>query len=259
MRIVIDKSSLFAMSGQVFERLCNEHDVCLPEVFFYELLTTTPLQRARLFRKVARTLMEREIAMQRPVDIVIDSALQAIDWIYDERLQDEALNPDEYLEPLGLWREDIAERLRRFRGRVERMVQHGFIGIADVVAGDRRRLNPLTLRLAEDDDSIRRLFTDIWRLSRQLEAPANFGPEYVGFSLLRSELLLTLELVATFGAAAAADNPSLENSYCDSEYAAIASHADAFLTRDRQLAGIFRLLAPRVLCQETTLGLVEID
>jgi len=115
MRIVIDKSSLFAMSGQVFERLCNEHDVCLPEVFFYELLTTTPLQRARLFRKVARaqnrfaltsdahTLMEREIAMQRPVDIVIDSALQAIDWIYDERLQDEALNPDEYLEPLGPW------------------------------------------------------------------------------------------------------------------------------------------------------------
>lgn len=50
--VVLDKSYLDGTSTEQVERLCLDHTVLMPDVLFYELLTTDDEKRIRCFRKI---------------------------------------------------------------------------------------------------------------------------------------------------------------------------------------------------------------
>lgn len=54
MRIVLDKSYLYGAGAKRMEKFCSSYETLMPESLFYELLTTSPDNRAKCFSNLPK-------------------------------------------------------------------------------------------------------------------------------------------------------------------------------------------------------------
>jgi hypothetical protein len=260
MRIVLDKSALFGLSGARVRALCAEHEVWMPEVLFYELLTTGNEERALLFAKIgagenpfhlisnAGYLWGRELASRRPTQPVADSGLQAIRWVFNARLREAGFDPVAQLPDVAAWRAHIQERALGFLERAQAVAAVFFPDLVDLRGGDLPRVRAIQATLGGDSARVREIYADLAAANDEA-VPDGFGPNWMGYRLLQAQLLWALDHIARYGAGPGLTPRELENTFCDAEYGAIAAHADCLLTRDRGLADQFRIMAPDVGCE----------
>jgi hypothetical protein len=232
----------------------------MPEILFYELLTAERHERARLFRKIGTGenpmhliagtgfLFGKELENGRPANPVIDSDLLGIKWVFNEKLQDPEWIPEDHLQDIDEWRKHIQSRVVNFREK-SAFVSHAFFPeIADVRGGQMNRIDPSIQSLTGNSARVKEIFAEI-AFDNGHRTPDNFGPEWIGYRMLQSQLIWSLDHMARYGAGVVdAPMPRLENTYCDAEYAALAALSDAFLCSDENAARLFRLMAPDVYC-----------
>lgn len=260
MRVVLDKSALFGLRSERIRALCAEHDVWMPEVLFYELLTCDAEQRARLFRKLHAMenplslianggfLFGRELEFGRPTEIIKDSALNGVRWIFNKKLGDPKWIPTDSLSDISDWHASMAIQVADFRERASLTAHAFFPDLRDVRGGERQRVEPFQRELGGNSDIVRYIYTQLAESNGQTPPP-DLGPQWMGFTLLQAQLIWGLDHISRYGAGNFdCQVASIENTFCDTEYAAIASHADALLTNDGQLAELFALMAPHVYC-----------
>lgn len=257
-RIVIDKSALHAMSTDRFHALCRDHEVWMTEVLFYELVTTSGANRAALFRKIGAGehrlrlttnsgyLLGRELDRGSPVDMMRDSGLEGIQWVFNPCLQDSNWIPEDHMPDLVEWRGDTARRVDWFRERAAGVAHAFFPDLQDISPGELERVALAQKELGGDSARIRQIHQ---QLTAGLQTGADFGPNWLTYRALQAQLLWSLDHIARYGAGDFdAYSPRLENTYCDAEYATIACFADALLTRDNNLARLFGVMAPDICC-----------
>ncbi|MFD0740500.1 hypothetical protein ACFQZQ_14545 [Lysobacter koreensis] len=260
MRVVIDKSALFGLPAQRIDAICREHEVWMPEVLFYELLTTDPAQRARLFRKIPRRerpfvlvgdggfLFGRELEYGRPVDVVRDSGMEEVRWIFNERLGEEDWFPEEYRGALDEWRTAMNASIESFRERAAFTTHAFFPELNNLRNGQIDRIQAIQRELSGNSARVREIYGAVTE-ANGAAVPADFGPNWIGYRLIQAELMWALEHAARYGTGIVdAPMPRLENYVCDLKYAVVASMADAFICHDVIACRLFRLVAPDVLC-----------
>jgi hypothetical protein len=232
----------------------------MPEALFYELLTCAAAERAMLFRKIGvgenplsltangGFLFGRELEFGRPTQVIRDSALNNVRWIFNAGLRDPEWAPRDSLQDLDQWQADMARQVNAFRERAGLTAHAFFPELRDVRGGERGRIEPVLHELGGDSDIVRQIYAHIAESNGQI-VPPGFGPQWMGFTLLQGQLIWSLDHISRYGAGNI-DGPmaGIENTFCDIEYAAIAAHADALLTRDGPLTRLFRLMAPQIYC-----------
>ncbi len=109
----------------------------MPEALFYELLTCAAAERAMLFRKIGvgenplsltangGFLFGRELEFGRPTQVIRDSALNNVRWIFNAGLRDPEWAPRDSLQDLDQWQADMARQVNAFRERAG-LTAHAF-------------------------------------------------------------------------------------------------------------------------------------
>lgn len=258
MQLVIDKSALRALPTTRIHTLCQQHDIWMPEILFYELLTCDAQQRAMLFRKICPRenpmrmtggrgyLFGRELANNRPVHVVDDSELNGVRWVFNPALQDPAWDPVGNLQDIAEWRAHIARRVTEFRDRAAFTAHAFFPELSNTQPGELERVADAQQRLSGESPLVLEIFSKLAEDNGE-RVPDGFGPHWMGFRLLQAELLWSLDHIARYGAGITdAPMPRLENTYCDIDYAAIAAFADGLLSNDANVLRLFRLMVPEL-------------
>lgn len=256
MRLVLDKSALRALPTARIRELCAAHEIWMPEILFYELLTCDHQQRAALFRKINPVdcplklignrgyLFGRELEHRRPVNPVDDSELNGVRWIFNPRLQDPEWEPVDNMRDIADWRAHVADRVGEFRERAALTAHAFFPDLSDVRPGEMQRIYEAQQQLSDDSIKVREIF-EYMATDNGETVPADFGPAWMGYRLLQGELLWALDHIARYGAGISeAPMPRLENTYCDIDYAVIATFADGLLSNDANVIRHFQLMAP---------------
>lgn len=173
MRIVLDKSALFGLSAARVRDLCAGHDVWMPEVLFYELLTTGNEERALLFTKIgvgqnpfhlisnAGYLWGRELAAGRSTQPVADSGLEAVRWVFNPRLRDADFNPVAELPDVRAWQAHIQERALGFLERAQAVAAVFFPELVDLRGGDLPRVRAVQATLGGDSARVREIYSEL--------------------------------------------------------------------------------------------------
>lgn len=256
MRLVLDKSALRALPTRRIRTLCAEHEIWMPEILFYELLTCDDVQRAALFRKINPVenplkliagrgyLFGRELERRRPVDAVGDSELNAVRWIFNIQLQDPDWKPVDNLRDIADWRAHVSRRVDAFRERAAFTAHAFFPELSDIHPGEQQRIHAAQEQLSGDSALVRNIFEQL-AIDNSESVPVDFGTAWMGYRLLQGELLWSLDHIARYGAGITeTPMPRLENTYCDIDYAVIATFADGLLSNDTDVLRLFRLMAP---------------
>lgn len=198
-------------------------------------------------------LFGRELVLKRPIDVVQDSELNGIRWVFNERLKDPNWQPEENMADIAEWRADMAGRVERFRERAAFTAHAFFPDLVDVRGGQLARVIAVQQELSGDSRLVREIFAVVARANDH-EPPEGFGPEWIGYRLLQAQLMWSLDHIARYGSGIVdAPMPRLENTYCDADYATIAAHADVFLSADANAVRLFGLMAPDVYCGQDLL------
>lgn len=273
LNVVIDLSALRGLSGARIAALCAQHDVWMTEALFYELMTTQDhVARAAAFRKIgpaanplrlisnAGYLWGRELSAGRPTDPIADSdALQDVSWIFNPVLQDPDFHPLDHLPDLVDWQREMHAKVAAFEQRAQGVASAFFPNLLGVRAGERARVDPVLRDLGEDHAVVMSIF----RLLAEAEGkqvPDVINHRWMGFRLLQSQLMWAVDHLGRYGEGThAVAAPRIENTFCDVEYAAIAAHADALLTRDALQAELFQRMAPSVYCGPDLVAEGDVD
>jgi hypothetical protein len=260
MKVLLDKSRLHGLSTARLLEIAQSAELCLPEVLFYELLTTHARDRAVQFRKLHALrehlhftgsvghLIRVEEQHGRPARIVEDAECAMPTWVFQEALCDAAIPiPDPIAAELRSWQEAVKQRVRMFRQRAVDVpgLFPALRGLksgqgAEIVADVRAGLiehSPFVCELLET-------------LSNSRHQAKTTGPAWMAYRMLQAELLWCIDNFHRYGPDDLSEEAlaGFENTACDVEYATVACQADFFLTSDVAMSELFRSMRAGIGC-----------
>lgn len=247
----LDNSALQGIATAELLRAAANAPLCVPEILFYELLTTAePRRRAMLFRKVSALrehlhfagsighLLRMEDERRRPSRLVADAEGDLPSWPFIQQLQiEEAAIPQPIRNVVEEWTEKLRAEVRGFRQRaISLMTIFPELGTVNPQCAP-AAIETLRHRLGGDSEVVREV---VWHLQDESQRRAGTGPEWIGYRMTQAQLVWTLESLAAHGTAEGIEQRNnLENTICDIEYATLASQCSLFLTRDEPLTRLF--------------------
>lgn len=124
--VVLDKSYLEGVGSDRIKSLCDEHTVLMPDVLFYELMTTSEHSRKRCFKHLPGTdnpvelipnvgsLMRFELNTHQPSTPLYDRRLK-IRFIFNKNLKTEAFQftPLQF-KSMQQWQQLVSQETTRF-------------------------------------------------------------------------------------------------------------------------------------------------
>jgi hypothetical protein len=250
---LLDNSALDGIPTTDLLRAGSLAPLCVPEVLFYELLTTRDaIRRARLFRKLAALrgalrftgsigqLLRVEDRTGRPSRIVQDAEPLG-EWPFMQELQEEGVQiPDRIAPALAEWRQRVQGEVVAFRQRAISLVDM----LPELAAISPRTsvevIRNLQARMGGDSPIVAEV---VWELQDDAQRRAGSGPNWLGYRMVQAQLIWTLQRLRDHGRRKGVEqHNNLENTVCDIEYATMASQANCLLTRDDGLARLFQAM-----------------
>lgn len=127
MKIVVDKSYLHHVGPKKMRELCTSYQGLMPESLFYELLTTSPENRAKCFGNIPK--IENPLLLVRNIGFILRTEVEEkapftdimkasypIQYVFNKNL----VNPHheftaEQKSSIANWRKDIGARVEDFK------------------------------------------------------------------------------------------------------------------------------------------------
>lgn len=255
MKIVIDKSYLRGAGQNAIKDLCTSHEVMMPEILLYELLTAEAEDRAQCFRnlpaiqnplvlvKNVGAVIRAEIKSRTPVvntsDIFINKRYE-----FNRRLiySDFEFTTNQKIS-ISVWQKDIKSRIEDFKQKAATVS-----GWFPKIIGFRPNANPTPI-----DEAKRLICTDknvvraIYNQTRQKDFPETdtLDEKWALFREIQVYIMATLDYVRKYGDGNSdAISKGIENEYCDLEYCITALLFGALASRDNQLVTRFKCITP---------------
>ena len=255
MEIVLDKSYLFGAGQRKLSDLCSSNEVLMPEALFYELLTTSPENRAKCFANLPAVdnplmlvknvgyIMRAEIKNKVPFNNIKDASLN-IRYMFNKGLVD----PDheftlEQKDTISTWISDVNSRVEEFKQKAS-VVSGWFPMIKHFKAG--QSLEPIEEAkslVCKDHSVVKSIYEEI----RHKTFPETdvIDERWALFREIQVHVIAAIDYVGKYG-----DNKSkivskkIENEYMDLEYCITALIVGALASYDKGLIQRFLNIYP---------------
>lgn len=261
MDIVLDKCYLHAVSTEKTLTLCQENNLLMPEILFYELLTTTPKKRATCFCKLpdienpvilipnVGTLLRYEVENQIPCKPVTKVAINIsdefrINFNRDLRNKNYTLSIKE-AKKVKRWNEKITNDVEEFR-QSSAIAHHWFPSLEKYKPGqDATIIEDAESHIANDKELIKRIYNEI----RQSHFPISdmINSQWTLFRWLQINLLAAVDYIRRFGPNnTSAKIESIENDFHDIQYCITGVQVGALASLDGRVKKFLRKCVPKV-------------
>jgi len=231
----------------------------MPEILFYELLTTTPKKRAACFCKLpdienpvilipnVGTLLRYEVENQIPCNPVTKVAINISDefrvnFNKDLRNKNYTLSLKD-TEKVERWNEKITNEVEDFR-QSSAIVYHWFPSLAQYHPGqDSTIIEDAESYIANDEKLIKGIYKEI----RQSHFPISdmISSKWTLFRWLQINLLAAVDYIRRFGPNnTSAKIKSIENDFHDVQYCITGVQVGALASLDRRVKNIFKKVCP---------------
>ena len=262
MEVVLDKSYLHQVGPKKMAEFCSSYQGLMPESLFYELLTTSPKNRAKCFRNLPKvenplvlvksvgSILRAEVEKKAPLADIKDASIH-IRYMFNRNLinpHHEFTNEQKY--SISQWKKDITLRVYDFKQKAA-VVSGWFPRIKGFKAGsDPKPIEEAKQLVCRDSGVVREIYE---RIRNQAFPPAEMVDERWGlFREIQVYVVAALDYVFMYGD----NNPDalsrkIENEYLDLEYCITASLVGALASQDKRMIGRFKSVRPDgfVLCQ----------
>lgn len=255
MEIVLDKSYLYRAGQRKLSDLCFSNQVLMPEALFYELLTTSPENRAKCFSNLPAVdnplmlvknvgyILRAEVKNKVPFTNIKDASLN-IRYMFNKRLID--TNQEftrEQKDTISTWTTDINSRVEDFKQKAA-VVSGWFPEVKHFKAG--QSLEPIEnakLLVCKDHSVVKSIYEEI----RHESFPETdlIDERWALFREIQVHVIAALDYVGKYG-----DNNSdivskkIENEYMDLEYCITALIVGALASYDKGMINRFLSILP---------------
>lgn len=255
MDIVLDKSFLCGARTEQVHNLCRESNVLMPESLFYEILATTPRDRAACFRKLpdvdnpvvlipgVGALLKFEAANRVPCKPITQAAIN-LRYQFNQKLRNEEyILPRDQAKVLDEWQEEIRNDVQGFKERSARLY-HWFPDLAQYRPGQKSSIVPAARDvIANDEKFVRKIYDEI----RHPAFPESdlIGPAWTFFRWVQIHFLAAVEYIRRFGPGNTSQSAKqIEHDVLDIEYCVIGVQAGAIASRDNGIISMFKKVCP---------------
>jgi len=256
MEIVLDKSYLIGKSGQYISDFCEKNTVLFTEVLFFELLTTTPTERAKCFRKFpdkespvimtknSGVLMRTECLERRPCNLIEDSELNKPFKFHDGMKDPEFTMEEKYLNVLNEWRSSMEREVEEFK-KISGLVAVFFPELKKLKAGSHKESVQSTLdKVSGKSQKVLEIYEHI--RERTLFPPAHeISNKWLIYRHLQAHLLAAIDYIRKYGSGTIdAQSKKIKQGVMDIEYCILACLANNLASRDTELINMYTLANP---------------
>jgi hypothetical protein len=262
MKVVLDKSYLQGSSASKIQQMCSQYQLVMPEVLFFEILTTKTENMVKCFKKFPEienpvalvpnvgSLLRHETENDRPCS-PIETQFLKIRYVFNEHLaKNQFVFTEQQKDALEEWKESTTDSTGGFIEKA--IVTDGwFPGISEYKPGD--SLDPISDAMeivATEHDFVIKIYgqlrDEIYATYKVLwPEPSKIGKEWILFRHLQVHLLAAIEYIRKYGKEPhAMITKRLENEYLDIDYCIIGTISDGLATRDKTMAKFYNLLCP---------------
>jgi hypothetical protein len=254
--ILIDKSWVHGGNVGVLASVSAESDLLMPEVLFYELLTTRRDEQILCFARLSKfhssirllcgipDLLRYESESGKPATPLKDRCIA----------NSISFHPTAGTTGYSFSEEQIkvieAERAQREGAelqelqRMSSVVSGWFPALRGLPASSQReRIEPYLQRVASDHDMVRDIFGTI--RAPGMPEPAALDERWAFFRYMQVRLVGALEYIRRYGDRnEAASSKKIPNFFLDQDYLIPALLADGLASRDTEMQEFYQLLAP---------------
>ena len=265
MELIVDKSFLDAASREEISEICERYHVMMPDILFFELITTREESRRRCFAKLPDAddpmsllqgigeLLRYEIATKQPCVPLSEKCLRLI-YRFNPHLRDGTFRfAGEALEERDRQKAQIEKDTQNF---VERFlaVDQFFPEVEDI---EPKRLSgtieTARRRAASDADFIKTIYESFVREQnpdRGWPSPEGISENWAFFRWVQCQLLAALRLFQSYQGSLPL-NPGnkfwtrAEHSMIDTYYLIFAALGGALASADNEMIEDFTLICPK--------------
>lgn len=260
--IIIDKCFLQGTSAREIQELSGQFQLLMPDVLFYELISSSEPGRSRCFKKLPQrsnpipiakhvgALLQKELATHAAAGLPSDN-VEEFDYRFNPALstgsyrfsEDDVRASREIEEEL---RSDILSLVEKAQ-----MVPTMF-PVIDSGGGEERRRHKTEIEefVASDTKELRRFLSSL-QLPGNIPMPNknSLGPSWALFRWLQVHLLFSIDVHMRYGAIdfqslTPKQLVKLEHDVLDAHYLILGVMQHAFATKENKLIRFFRLLCP---------------
>lgn len=262
MNIVLDKCYLQGSSKDEIHQMCSQHQIIMPKVLLFEILTTKTENMVKCFQKFPKT--ENPVALVPNVGTLIryetkndkqcspiESQFLKVRYKFNENLaKGQFTFTEEQNNVLDEWKKRTTEDTAGFIEKAT-VADGWFSGLSEYKPGE--SLDAITTameRVAQEEDFVRHIYSEIRdeiHLAKKVlwPDPSKIDKQWILFRHLQVHLLAAIEYIRKYGKEAQeVITKRLENEYLDIDYCIIANIADGLATRDKTMARFYELLCP---------------
>lgn len=264
MNVILDKSYLDGQSSQRVVELCSRHAVMMPDVLFYELMTTDKTSRSRCFSKIPAgenplilipnvgQYLRYEMTKKMPA-VPITQLREKIRYNFNAGLAD--LSFELSGEITALLQQTEADINTDTKSFVERsLTTIDLFKALGYEAGDQNSIDSLIASIATDSSTVRRLY-DLIISNKDTYFPDRIPPEQLGrkwatYRWMQVHVIYGLRFLKQYGLRIPSNAGTrfwrrAEHEMLDASYVILGSLAGSLATGDATMADTFRLLCPK--------------
>jgi hypothetical protein len=253
--VVIDKSFLQGAPKDSLQTLFNNHRVLMPFVNFYEIFTTTSLERARCFQRLPKG--ENPVSLVESVDFIrrwelenrrplldIHHAVRPEQFHFNSGLVNETFlmreDQSKYLEEL---KEEVSSKVKAFAEHCSQITVR-FPELRNYRPGiNPSQIEEIQKRICTEPEFVRGFYNGI---------PGHIGPtaEHIDerwalFKWTQIRLIAALDYFRKYGEKEmSSETTKIENEYLDLEYCLIGCLLGSIATQDKGMEKRFLALCP---------------
>lgn len=266
MNVILDKSYLDGETSEKVFSLCERHTVMMPDVLFYELLTTDDVSRVRCFSKIPRRenplvlipnvgqYLRFEMERKTPC-YPIHMLQEDIQYKFNDSLREKGFVLSPELQLLRQKHEaEVKEDTKRFVSRSFEVL--GFFketeGLDNTAVVD--QVESLIDRVATDHRLVQRLYDIVIPAGDQYfpyrVAPERLGKKWAIYRWVQTQIIYGLMFFKKYKGGVPA-TPSdkfwrgAEHDMIDAHYVLLGSLVGAIATRDHTIRDIFKKICPK--------------
>jgi hypothetical protein len=254
MDIVIDKSFLQGASKKTLQSLFQNHRILMTFVNFYELLTTSPVKRARCFQRIPA--IENPVELVEPVGSIlrwevknqwpllnIDHVIRKEQFDFNPRLVNENFQMEEeqsiHMEDLN---RHMATRAKEFAEHCSQILIR-FPELRSYRPGDNpSQIEGVQKTICTDPEFVRELYSrpdETWPTADRIDE------QWALFKWIQIKVMAALDYYRKYGEKEmSSETTRIENEYLDLEYCLIGCLVEAIATQDKGMRKRFLALCP---------------
>ncbi len=261
--VVIDKSYLDAARPNQVKSLCDKHTVLMPDVLFYELITTRKLSRKHCFNKFPDTnnpvelipnvgsLLRFELNTHRPCTPLYDHREKIVFNFHKGLRADTFQFTDEQLESKQNQEGLISQHSKTFF-KLAMMVHVFFPHLNGISYSDfPEAVQEAKQQVATNVEKVREIYASLL----DHDAPSNavnagaLDPDWACFRWIQVRVIYSLNLLLRYQGQLPANTSEkfwlrIEHDMLDTEYVILGSLAGALASKDKKVIENFLLVHP---------------